>query len=978
MVWSIDSSIYEILAGLSEADIRRSLVGNNTPVTVESEDAIAGDSNNDLLLGDPEDDLLIGDLGNDTIYGGTGNNTLFGGTGHLSVEDWEGQDLLVGGPGEDLIFGNQADDTLYGGDGNDTLYGGKDSDRLYGNRGNDLLFGDLGSDTLWGGEGQNRFQIGRRFDVPGFLSTGGPTLDDADWIMDFTPGQDLIALLGGLTFDELNIFAGTGENAGDAIIQDTITQEYLAILKNISPEAIVQDNFWPTSQPPLPSSPPQNPPINPPVPADVVSPVEEEVSPVEEVSPADVVSPVEEEVSPADVVSPVEEEVSPADVVSPVEEEVSPVEEEVSPVEEEEVSPVEPNQSSATIAFSTIRYTVLDDNTPAREITLIRENDVQGEVSVTVTLHNGTTTDSGNPETTSIIVKFADGEPKKTIAIPLGKNNSIERENTFSIILSDPTGEATIKIPYPVVVTLPEQQKPDSIILTDENLSEIEEQEISDLEPDISSEIEKEEPSDLEANVPSEIEEEEDTDLEVVVPSEIEEEEDTDLEPDVSSEIEEEDNTDLEPDVPAETEEEEEEEPIPDEDEIPPIEDEEGDDTSGEIEDEPVDEDADDSSGEDSQIRVTANYSDATSGIIADLSEESVTRLFTTDEDVPFKILPLGDSNTRGYPNQASLGGYRTRLWERLVENNGFNIDFVGQANSGPANMDRNHEGRGGFTITQLIDNRTNPFTGFNQPTDPLYTTIEDALNYAQPDAVLLMAGTNDILQDKPVGTALTDLGIMVDRIVATLPNTQVLVSSIIPNKSKYQIRQQRTTEFSEKVEEIVVEPRANNNPNIRFVDMFNLPFVTGDYDNDGIHLTASGYDKLADEWYSQIRMLPSGEETLTDVHNIVGSAYDDTLIGNDESNEIRGGEGNDWLSGGAGEDTFILASGEGTNTIADFQSGIDRIGLTDGLEFEQLVISSGSETTQTQIAIADTGESLALLLGIDASMINADDFILV
>jgi len=351
--------------------------------------------------------------------------------------------------------------------------------------------------------------------------------------------------------------------------------------------------------------------------------------------------------------------------------------------------------------------------------------------------------------------------------------------------------------------------------------------------------------------------------------------------------------------------------------------------------------------------------------------------LFTTTEDVTFKILPLGDSNTRGYPNQAAIGGYRTRLWERLVEDNGFNIDFVGQANSGPENIDKNHEGRGGLTITQLIDNSIEP-TGFNQPTVPLYTTIEDALNYAQPDAVLLMAGTNDIIQNKPVETALTDLGILVDRIVTAMPDTQVLVGSIIPNSSNAN-RQQRTTEFSQQIEEIVVTPRANSNPNIRLVDLFNLPFVTGDYDDDGVHLAASGYDKLADEWYSEIRMLPSGEETLTDVQNIIGSAYDDTLIGDDQSNVIRGGEGNDWLIGGAGEDTFILASGEGTNTIADFESSIDRLGLSDGLEFEQLSISPGNDdASQTQIAIADTGESLAILLGIDASMINADDFILV
>ncbi|MCT7997325.1 SGNH/GDSL hydrolase family protein [Laspinema olomoucense] len=1001
MVWSNDSSIYEILAGLSEADIRRSLVGNNTPIRVGTDDAIASDSPNDLLLAGSEDDLLIGDVGNDTIYGGSGNNTLSGGTGHLIAEDWEGEDFLIGGSGDDLIFGNQADDTLYGGDGDDTLYGGKDSDRLEGNGGNDLLSGDLGSDTLSGGEGQNRFQIGRRFDVPGFLSTGGPTLDHADWIMDFTPGQDLIELLGELTFDELNIFAGTGENAGDTIIQDTITQEYLAIVKNIPPEAIARDNFWPYSQPPLPSLPPQNPRINPSL-------------PLEDTSPTDVVSP------------------------------------------GEKVSPIKPNPSSAAIAFSTIRYTVLDDNTPALEITLIRQNALHKKVSVTVTLHKGITTASATSETTSAILPFNEGETAKTVTIPLIENKQEDLKSTFSLLLSNPTGGAKIELTNPVIVTLPEQQQPDSIIFNDDNLSKIEEEEPSDLEPDISSEIEEEEPSDLEPDVPpeteeeepsdlepdisseieeeepsdlepdvsseteeeepsnlepdvspeteeeepsdlepdisSEIEEEEPSDLEPDISSEIEEEEPSDLEPDISLEIEEEEPSDLEPDVPPETEEEEpsdlepdvppeteeqEEEPIPDKDETPPIEDEQGEDTSGEIEDDPVDEEGDDGSGDDSEISTTANYSDAASGIIADLSEGIVTRLFTTDEDVPFKILPLGDSNTRGYPNQASIGGYRTRLWERLVVDNGFNIDFVGQAKSGPEDIDRDHEGRGGFTIPQLIENSNN-FSGFNQPAAPLYSTIENALNYDQPDAILLMAGTNDILQNKPVETALTDLGILVDRIITRMPEVQVLVSSIIPHISNEPTLQQRTQEFSQKVEKFVVAPRANNNPNIRFVDMFNLPFVAGDYDKDGIHLNASGYDKLADEWYSEIRMLPSGEESLTDVHNIIGSAYDDTLIGNDASNKIRGGEGNDWLSGGAGEDTFILASGEGTNTIADFESGSDRIGLTNGLQFEQLVISPGSDASQTQIAIANTGESLAILRGIHATLINADDFILV
>ncbi|MBO0349364.1 hypothetical protein J0895_09650, partial [Phormidium pseudopriestleyi FRX01] len=300
MLWNIDSSNYEIRA---EGDIRRSEAGNNTLIQVETDEAIASNSGDDLIVGGPADDLLMGELGNDTIYGGSGNNTLFGGTGHLIVQDWDGQDLLVGGPGNDLIFGNQANDTLYGGEGDDTLYGGKDNDFLFGNGGNDVLFGDLGSDSLWGGEGQNSFQIGRRFDVPGFLSTGGPTLDDADWIMDFTPGQDLIGLLGRLTFDELNIFAGTGVNTGDTIIQDKITQEYLAIVKNISPEAIGRGNFSPYSAPPVPSLPSLNPPvINPTLPVNSTSPNQEEIAPIDQPSdlPPDVSSPTEED-EPSDL-----------------------------------------------------------------------------------------------------------------------------------------------------------------------------------------------------------------------------------------------------------------------------------------------------------------------------------------------------------------------------------------------------------------------------------------------------------------------------------------------------------------------------------------------------------------------------------------------------------------------------------------------------------------------------------------------------
>ena len=80
------------------------------------------------------------------------------------------------------MFGSGGSDKLCGFEGNDTLDGGK---------GDDYLIGGLGNDILSGGIGRDRF----------FLTAGsGP-----DLITDFTKGEDLLVLGGGLTFAQLSI-----------------------------------------------------------------------------------------------------------------------------------------------------------------------------------------------------------------------------------------------------------------------------------------------------------------------------------------------------------------------------------------------------------------------------------------------------------------------------------------------------------------------------------------------------------------------------------------------------------------------------------------------------------------------------------------------------------------------------------------------------------------------------------------------------
>lgn len=109
----------------------------------------------------------------------------------------------------------------------------------------------------------------------------------------------------------------------------------------------------------------------------------------------------------------------------------------------------------------------------------------------------------------------------------------------------------------------------------------------------------------------------------------------------------------------------------------------------------------------------------------------------------------------------------------------------------------------------------------------------------------------------------------------------------------------------------------------------------------------------------------------------LYGEAGDDLIWGDDGDDLLRGGLGNDVLtgddfSGGQGSDTFVLAIGEGTDTIVDYETGIDFIGLVDGLSFGQLSISqSGADAL---INLSD--ETLAVVQNVSASTLTETAFV--
>ena len=70
---------------------------------------------------------------------------------------------------------------------------------------------------------------------------------------------------------------------------------------------------------------------------------------------------------------------------------------------------------------------------------------------------------------------------------------------------------------------------------------------------------------------------------------------------------------------------------------------------------------------------------------------------------------------------------------------------------------------------------------------------------------------------------------------------------------------------------------------------------------------------------------------------NLVGGNGDDSLAGGRGKDTLDGGAGSDTLIGGRGKDIFVLRGESGEDTITDFDSRNDRLGLADHLEFEQL-----------------------------------------
>lgn len=211
--------IYNVTVSGREYDdsvtVDMSSLGN----AVNFENLVGTLGGNDTLTGDEQANILIGSGASDTLYGGSGDDVLYG---DFHTADTSG-----------YAYGLRQYD-VSNSQGNDSLYGGAGTDTLVGNDGDDTLDGGTGADTLTGGDGTDTFVI-RSGD-------GGADVTGADTITDFTDGTDIIGL-SGISFNDLAVEQGTGQNAQDTIVR--LGVENLLIILDVDANLISDLDFTP-------------------------------------------------------------------------------------------------------------------------------------------------------------------------------------------------------------------------------------------------------------------------------------------------------------------------------------------------------------------------------------------------------------------------------------------------------------------------------------------------------------------------------------------------------------------------------------------------------------------------------------------------------------------------------------------------------------------------------------------------------------
>lgn len=106
-------------------------------------------------------------------------------------------------------------------------------------------------------------------------------------------------------------------------------------------------------------------------------------------------------------------------------------------------SSVAPAGTGGVLSFSAVGYSVMQDAGTAT-ITVMRTGSMSATVGVTYSTSNGTATDGTDYTRASGTLSFAPNETSKTFTVPVTNKSTVTGTLTASLILSNPTGGASI------------------------------------------------------------------------------------------------------------------------------------------------------------------------------------------------------------------------------------------------------------------------------------------------------------------------------------------------------------------------------------------------------------------------------------------------------------------------------------------------------------------------------------------------------
>ena len=105
---------------------------------------------------------------------------------------------------------------------------------------------------------------------------------------------------------------------------------------------------------------------------------------------------------------------------------------------------IDDDANPGTLEFSDSNFTINEDGTTTQEVTIIRTNGSDGDVSATIYLTPGTATPNTDYNNNSIRVDFANGETSKTVTIPIIDDPELEADETINLTLNNPSNGAII------------------------------------------------------------------------------------------------------------------------------------------------------------------------------------------------------------------------------------------------------------------------------------------------------------------------------------------------------------------------------------------------------------------------------------------------------------------------------------------------------------------------------------------------------